>query len=91
MDTRGQGSGGASATRRTRDATGAPAHPGFMTQGILDPATYYYRRVYTDAVRAVEAVRSHPDVDPDRVAVTGSSQGGGISLRPRASPTGWSG
>ena len=51
-----------------------------MTSGILDPATYYYRRVFSDAVRAVEAVRSHEAIDPSRVAVTGGSQGGGISI-----------
>ena len=67
-------------TRPDPDLTGQPAQPGFMTQGILDPATYYYRRVYTDAVRAVEAVRSHPAVDQTRVAVTGGSQGGGLSI-----------
>jgi cephalosporin-C deacetylase len=80
MDTRGQGSTWAVGDTADPDATGSPAHPGFMTQGILDPATYYYRRVYTDAVRAIEAVRSHPDVDPGRVAVTGGSQGGGLSI-----------
>ena len=36
--------------------------------------------MFTDAVRAVEAVRSHASVDARRVAVTGSSQGGGISI-----------
>ena len=51
-----------------------------MTRGILDPSTYYYRRVFADAVRAVEAVRAHPDVDGSRVGITGGSQGGGISL-----------
>ena len=29
-----------------------------MTRGIDDPANYYYRRVFTDAVRAVDAVRT---------------------------------
>ena len=51
-----------------------------MTKGILDPATYYYRRVFTDAVRAIEAAKTHPRVDPARIAVTGGSQGGGISI-----------
>ena len=51
-----------------------------MTQGILDPATYYYRRVFTDAVRAVEAARTLDAVDAARVGVAGGSQGGGISL-----------
>lgn len=80
MDTRGQGS----AWRRgdTPDVPdGAnPFYPGFMTQGILDPTTYYYRRVFTDAVRAVEAALSRNDVDSERVAVAGKSQGGGITI-----------
>ncbi len=80
MDTRGQGSSGLVGDTADPDTPGQPAHPGFMTRGILDPATYYYRRVFTDAVRAIEAVRSHPDVDPSRVAVTGGSQGGGLSI-----------
>jgi cephalosporin-C deacetylase len=51
-----------------------------MTRGILDPATYYYRRVFTDAVRAIEAARAHESIDGARIAVSGGSQGGGISL-----------
>lgn len=79
MDTRGQGSGFVRGD--TPDPEGsAPRVPGFMTQGVEDPATYYYRRVYTDAVRAVEAARSHPAVDETRIAVHGGSQGGGISI-----------
>ena len=80
MDTRGQGSSWFIGETADPDGDGAAAQPGFMTQGILDPATYYYRRVFTDAVRAVEAVRTHPAVDAGRVAVAGGSQGGGISL-----------
>ena len=80
MDTRGQGSAWSVGDTPDPGAAGAPFHPGFMTQGILDPATYYYRRVFTDAVRAVEAVRTMDAVDPSRVVVTGGSQGGGISL-----------
>jgi cephalosporin-C deacetylase len=80
MDTRGQGSAWSVGDTPDLDPIGAPAHPGSMTRGILDPESYYYRRVFTDAVRAVEATRSHEAVDPSRVAVTGGSQGGGISL-----------
>ena len=80
MDTRGQGSAWAVGETPDPGATGEPAQPGFLTQGILEPATYYYRRLYTDAVRAVEAVRAHPLVDPGRVAVTGASQGGGLAI-----------
>jgi len=80
MDTRGQGSGWAVGATPDPDDPGDPAHPGFLTRGIQSPERYYYRRVYTDAVRAVEAVRSHPRVNPARVAVTGQSQGGGLSI-----------
>ena len=51
-----------------------------MTKGIEDPKTYYYRRVFVDALRALEAVRSLPDVDASSIAVQGISQGGGITL-----------
>jgi cephalosporin-C deacetylase len=80
MDTRGQGSMWGSGGD-TPDPHGAgPAASGFMTRGIEDPAGYYYRRVFTDAVRAIDAVRALPGVDGDRVAVCGGSQGGGIAL-----------
>ena len=80
MDTRGQGSSWCVGDTPDPDPVGAPAHPGFMTRGVLDPQTYYYRRVFADAVRAIEAVRTHEAVDPTRVAVAGGSQGGGIAL-----------
>jgi cephalosporin-C deacetylase len=79
MDTRGQGSGWSRGD--TADPVGSdPSQAGFMTRGIASPQTYFYRRVYTDAVRAVEAARSRAETDPARIAVTGGSQGGGISL-----------
>jgi cephalosporin-C deacetylase len=79
MDTGGQGSGWSLGA--TADAHGSgPSGSGFMTRGILDPASYYYRRVFTDAVRLVDAVARLPFVDADRIAVTGGSQGGGIAL-----------
>jgi cephalosporin-C deacetylase len=80
MDTRGQGSSWSVGDTADPDSGGEPAHPGSMTRGILDPHTYYYRRVFTDAVRAVEAVRAHPRVDASRVVVTGGSQGGAITI-----------
>lgn len=80
MDTRGQGSlGGCPGV--TPDLHGAgPSTPGFVTRGIEDPTSYYYRRVFTDAVRCVDHVRDLPGTDVSRIAVSGASQGGGIAL-----------
>lgn len=79
MDTRGQGS--AWSLGSTPDPHGsAAAFPGVMTRGILDPRDYYYRRLYTDAVRLVDEVRTMAGVDATRVAVTGTSQGGGLAI-----------
>jgi cephalosporin-C deacetylase len=81
MDTRGQGG------EWLPGATGDPGagasgaeHPGVMTRGISSPETYYFRRLYTDAVRAIETAADHPQVDAGRIAVSGFSQGGGLSL-----------
>jgi cephalosporin-C deacetylase len=79
VDTRGQGSG--SSTGDTADNHGSgPQQSGFMTRGIDSKESYYYRRVFTDAVRAVEAARSLSMIDPGRVAALGASQGAGIAL-----------
>lgn len=82
MDTRGQGwahNRPGSTADVAPEGTG-PHVPGFMTQGILDPKTYYYRRVFMDAVRALAAVKEHPAVKAEQIAITGASQGGGITL-----------
>ncbi len=81
MDTRGQGSSWTpGATPDYEEDNSNPQYPGFMTRGILNPKTYYYRRVFTDAVRAVETACAFPDIDSEKIAVCGGSQGGGISL-----------
>lgn len=80
MDTRGQGSEWRQGDTPDIPDGANPAYPGFMTQGILNPVTYYYHRVYIDAVRAVEAARAHPAVDATRIAISGASQGGGLSI-----------
>ncbi|MFV0425845.1 MAG: acetylxylan esterase [Beutenbergiaceae bacterium] len=80
VDSRGQG-WHEPAPGHTPDPVGhAPATAGVMTRGIADPQTYYYRRLFTDAARAVEAGRALPGVDPDAVVVSGKSQGGGIAI-----------
>ena len=79
MDTRGQGS----VTRpgETEDPYGSgPAAPGFLTKGLSSRDTYYYRRLYVDAYRAVDVAKTLPGVDVDRIVVSGRSQGGAMSL-----------
>ncbi|SDD53935.1 cephalosporin-C deacetylase [Sanguibacter gelidistatuariae] len=80
MDTRGQGSTWGNGGDTPDPVGNGPASPGYMTRGVLDPEGYYYRRVITDAVRAVDLLRALPQVDPTRVAVSGISQGGGLAL-----------
>ena len=80
MDTRGQGSAWGSGGDTPDPHGSGPASPGFMTRGIESPDGYYYRRVFTDAVLAIDAIRGFDNVDPDRVALTGASQGGGIAI-----------
>jgi cephalosporin-C deacetylase len=62
MDTRGQGSGWSMGG--TADPVGTtPSIPGMMTKGILDKNDYYYRRVFTDAVRAIDMLVAQDFVD----------------------------
>ncbi len=80
MDTRGQGgTWGTGGVTADPHGTGSSA-PGFLARGIEDPYDYYYRRLFTDGVLAVDAVRSLDRVDPARVAVCGASQGGGVAI-----------
>lgn len=81
MDSRAQGGEWAmGATGDPGGGTSASEHPGVMTRGIAERDTYYYRRLYVDAVRAVESAAEHPLVDPDRIGVAGHSQGGGLAI-----------
>src|SRR3954468_18543349 len=80
MDTRGQGSGWSRGDTPDSGSAG-PQVPGVMTRGIEDPRGYYYRRLFTDAVRAVDAVRALDVVDPARVAVVGGARAAGRRSR----------
>ena len=81
MDTRGQGSKWRRGDTPDPEMQGSnPHYPGFMTRGILSRETYYYRRLISDAVRAIETARAHDGIDEDRIIVTGISQGGGLAI-----------
>ncbi|SBT46160.1 acetylxylan esterase [Micromonospora narathiwatensis] len=79
MDCRGQAGqhGGGDTPDPGQGAAGGPWP---ATWGILSPHDYHYRRLITDAVRAVQAARALPGVDPARVVAAGNSQGGGLAL-----------
>lgn len=53
---------------------------GWTTSGINNPENYYYRYVYMDGVRAIHYLSERGDIDSERIAVEGISQGGGIAL-----------
>lgn len=52
----------------------------FTVLGIGDKKTSYMYHVVTDGLRAIETALSTPEIDDRRIAVTGWSQGGGMSL-----------
>ncbi len=80
VDLRGQGGQWSPGETPDPHPAGGPQHPGFLTRGIESRDDYYYRRLITDSVRAVDATMEHPAIDPSRIAVAGTSQGGGLAL-----------
>jgi cephalosporin-C deacetylase len=75
MDCRGQNG-------QSQDTAEYPEghYQGWMTRGIRSPQAYYYRYVYADALRALEVLAHRQEVDAARLAITGASQGGGLTL-----------
>ena len=57
-----------------------PGYPNLLTHNIVDRHTYAYRGFYVDTWRGVDFLLSRPEVDPARLGVTGSSQGGGLTI-----------
>ena len=53
---------------------------GYFAQGALSPNTWIFREMFCDAVLAARFLAAQPEVDPDRVAAAGMSQGGGMSI-----------
>jgi cephalosporin-C deacetylase len=80
VDSRGQGGQWSPGDTPDPRPAGGPQHPGFLTRGIDNPKDYYYRRLITDCVLAVDAMADHPAIDGSRIVVCGSSQGGGLAL-----------
>lgn len=57
-----------------------PGYPNLLTYNITDRHTYTYRGFYADSWRGVDFLLAQPDVDPTRIGVTGTSQGGGLTI-----------
>ncbi|MGE3270619.1 MAG: acetylxylan esterase [Chloroflexota bacterium] len=57
-----------------------PGYPGLLLHNPTDRNTYAYRGFYVDAVRALDFIKSRPEVDTERIGVHGSSQGGALTI-----------
>jgi cephalosporin-C deacetylase len=64
-----------------------PGYPNLLTYNIVDRHTYAYRGFYVDAWRGIDFLLSRPEVDAARIGVTGSSQGGGLTITTAAMRT----
>lgn len=51
-----------------------------LTGQLANPDSNYYRGAYTDVMRVIDYVFTRKDLDSKRIALVGTSQGGGISL-----------
>lgn len=54
--------------------------PDKLTWHLERPEGAYYQGAYADVMRAIDFAASRADLDRDRIAVVGTSQGGGLAL-----------
>ena len=54
--------------------------PDKLTWRLSRPDGAYYQGAYSDVIRGVDYLVSRSDIDRDRIAIAGTSQGGGIAL-----------
>lgn len=52
----------------------------WITYGLDSQENYYYRGAFCDVVRAIDFVCSRPEIDAEKIAVRGGSQGGALSF-----------
>jgi cephalosporin-C deacetylase-like acetyl esterase len=52
----------------------------WITYGLDNKNDYYYRGAFCDVVRAIDFVCSRPEIDSEKIAVRGGSQGGALSF-----------
>jgi cephalosporin-C deacetylase len=76
MDCRGQGG-------RSEDLGGVRGNTlqGHIVRGLGDdPRNLAFRQIFLDCVELTRIVMAQPEVDGNRIGVTGASQGGGLTL-----------
>lgn len=76
LDCRGQGG-------RSEDPGGVVGNTlnGHIVRGLGgQPRDLLYRQIFLDCVQSVRVLMGLPGVDPERIGVTGASQGGGLTL-----------
>ena len=52
----------------------------YLLRGLDDPQKFFYRGAVMDCLRGVDFVASRPEVDTQRIGITGGSQGGMLSF-----------
>ena len=62
-----------------RDLEAGPLK-GYFFFNNYDPDKFYYKRVYAGCIRAVDFIQGLPEYDGERLAVSGNSQGGMLSI-----------
>lgn len=53
---------------------------GYFAEGAEEPRTWVFRRMIQNAYLAAKVLQAQPEVDEDRIAAAGMSQGGGMSI-----------
>ena len=56
------------------------ADQAWVNHGKHNPEGFYYQGAFVDMIRGIDYLLSRPDVDPARIGLMGTSQGGGIVL-----------
>ena len=52
----------------------------WIDRGLSSKESFYYRGAYCDAVRALDYVRTLDKADPERILISGESQGGALAF-----------
>ena len=52
----------------------------FLTYNLKNHQKYIYKGAVMDCIRALDFLQTRPEIDRNRIAVEGASQGGGLSL-----------